>query len=154
MTPAKWLLFAAALLITAALAQSPMGKNSSVGTTPRLPNGSVLTDNGDGTFLLTKAAGSGFVSLQFGGTTAAFPMLKRSVTAIQFRTADNSADAPIFASNVVASGNVTGVNFVGTPTTPASSSAPCNQGTIVWDAAFIYVCTATDTWMRSALSTF
>jgi len=38
--------------------------------------------------------------------------------------------------------------------TPASSSAPGKAGAIVWDAGFIYVCTATNTWKRAALSTF
>jgi hypothetical protein len=38
--------------------------------------------------------------------------------------------------------------------TPSSSSASCRQGQIEWDANFIYVCTATNTWKRSALSTW
>ncbi len=38
--------------------------------------------------------------------------------------------------------------------TPSSSSDACAQGEIVWDGSYIYVCVATNTWMRSALSTF
>jgi hypothetical protein len=38
--------------------------------------------------------------------------------------------------------------------TPASSSEACAQGTIAWDADYIYVCIATDTWKRTALSTW
>lgn len=38
--------------------------------------------------------------------------------------------------------------------TPASSSDACAQGEIAWDGSYIYVCVATNTWMRSALSTF
>lgn len=38
--------------------------------------------------------------------------------------------------------------------TPASSSAPCAVGQIGADANFVYVCTAANTWKRSALSTF
>lgn len=39
-------------------------------------------------------------------------------------------------------------------TTPASSSAAGVVGSICWDTGFIYVCTATNTWKRAALSTF
>jgi hypothetical protein len=39
-------------------------------------------------------------------------------------------------------------------TTPASSSATCTQGAFEFDANYVYVCTATNTWKRSALSTF
>lgn len=38
--------------------------------------------------------------------------------------------------------------------TPASSSAACTQGNIEFDAAFIYVCVATNTWRRMATSSF
>jgi hypothetical protein len=39
-------------------------------------------------------------------------------------------------------------------TTPSSSSAPCTAGQIGADANYIYVCVATNTWRRSALSSF
>ena len=39
-----------------------------------------------------------------------------------------------------------------TPRTPASATAPGNVGDICWDAGFVYVCTATNTWRRSALT--
>lgn len=38
--------------------------------------------------------------------------------------------------------------------TPASSSDTCDQGEVAWDASFTYVCVATNTWKRSALSTW
>ena len=38
--------------------------------------------------------------------------------------------------------------------TPASASATGTAGTIAWDADYIYVCTATDTWKRAAISTW
>ena len=38
--------------------------------------------------------------------------------------------------------------------TPASASATGTAGEIAWDANYIYVCTATDTWKRAALSTW
>ena len=41
-----------------------------------------------------------------------------------------------------------------TAKTPATSGADGNQGDIAWDANYLYVCTATNTWKRSGLSTW
>lgn len=41
-----------------------------------------------------------------------------------------------------------------TSKTPASASATGTQGQIAWDSSYIYVCTATNTWKRAALSTW
>jgi hypothetical protein len=38
--------------------------------------------------------------------------------------------------------------------TPSSSSESCQKGEIAWDGSYLYVCVATDTWKRSALSSF
>ena len=38
--------------------------------------------------------------------------------------------------------------------TPASATATGTAGMIAWDADYIYVCTATDTWKRTAISTW
>jgi hypothetical protein len=38
--------------------------------------------------------------------------------------------------------------------TPASASATGAVGTIAWDSSYIYVCTATNTWKRAAISTW
>jgi hypothetical protein len=43
---------------------------------------------------------------------------------------------------------------IDTPQTPASSSASGTTGEIAWDTSYIYVCVATNTWKRVALSTF
>lgn len=41
-----------------------------------------------------------------------------------------------------------------TPYTPASASASGTTGTIVWDSNYVYVCVATNTWKRAAISTW
>jgi hypothetical protein len=41
-----------------------------------------------------------------------------------------------------------------TSRTPASASATGNAGDICWDTNYVYVCVATNTWKRSALSTW
>ena len=52
------------------------------------------------------------------------------------------------------SGNVTAVSYHETLSTPASSSAACNAGDFTDDANYHYVCVATNTWKRVALSSF
>lgn len=41
-----------------------------------------------------------------------------------------------------------------TAKTPASAGADGNAGDICWDSDYVYVCVATNTWKRSALSTW
>lgn len=43
---------------------------------------------------------------------------------------------------------------VQTPETVTNSTDPGNQGTIKWDADYIYVCTATNVWKRASLATW
>jgi hypothetical protein len=43
---------------------------------------------------------------------------------------------------------------VATAKTPASATDTGAQGEICWDANYLYVCTATNTWKRAALSTW
>jgi hypothetical protein len=45
-------------------------------------------------------------------------------------------------------------DFQLTTKTPASAAATGVTGTIAWDADYIYICTATDTWKRVAISTW
>ena len=43
---------------------------------------------------------------------------------------------------------------VGTAKTPATASDTGTAGEICWDASYIYVCTATNTWKRTAIATW
>lgn len=43
---------------------------------------------------------------------------------------------------------------VRTASTPASATAAGNAGTVTWGADYLYVCVATNTWKRAALSTW
>ena len=70
-------------------------------------------------------------------------------------------DLPPFASQVAANFVIidTAVGSLmnsgwNTTTVPASSTATGTEGQIAWDADYVYVCTATNTWKRAALSTF
>ena len=60
-------------------------------------NQSVLQSPSNGVVEMTDAAGSSFNRLQFGGTTSSYPSIKRNAAALNFRLADDSADAAITA---------------------------------------------------------
>lgn len=54
-----------------------------------------------------------------------------------------STDTPTFKGVIIDS-----------PTVPSSATDTGTAGTVVWDADYIYVCVATDTWKRVAISTW
>lgn len=121
--------------------------------------------------VIGRAIGGGTIELQAG--TAAIPSLM----------ADTDVDTGIFwpAANAlgVATGGVERVRVtdtgrvgigtkapsglldindnklrVRTAQTPASATAAGNAGEVCWDASFLYVCVATNSWKRAALSTW
>jgi hypothetical protein len=53
-----------------------------------------------------------------------------------------------------ANGIVSAAGYRMALTTPASATATGTTGTIVWDADYVYVCTATNTWKRAAIATW
>lgn len=59
-----------------------------------------LSAQSDGVFTLMNNAGTDFSYLQFGGTTASFPALKRSGTDLQARLADDSGFTNFLAQTV------------------------------------------------------
>ena len=82
-------------------------------------------------------------------------------------TADNDVD---FSGDFTVTFTASGTTAVTLPTsgtlfanggslraataTPASAAAAGTAGTIAWDASYIYVCTATNTWKRVAIATW
>jgi hypothetical protein len=79
-----------------------------------------VVDSADGVLALYSNAGTNFNRLQFGGTTSSFPSIKRNATALNFRLADDSADAPITAAAATFTGTLTGA--AGSFTSLATSS--------------------------------
>lgn len=80
-----------------------------------------------------------------------------------------SANSALTGGSISISGSFTGTvpNTIGSglaitsgafevtsPTTPASATATGTVGTIAWDSDYIYICVATDTWKRVAISTW
>jgi hypothetical protein len=61
-----------------------------------------------------------------------------------------STGAATFAGAVTVAGTV--IHTLSA--TPASASATGTVGTMSWDANYIYICTATNTWKRVAIATW
>jgi hypothetical protein len=61
--------------------------------------------------------------------------------------------APSHMLEVAGTGKFSGLVSVA-GATPASAGATGEAGTVTWDASYVYVCTATNTWKRSAIATW
>ena len=137
------------------------------------PNGtSYLGSDGASGIHISKAGGSSGSLTVDGGVAAPSGTISAinlsSLVGGSFETADSTGTSGFIQADgagglLVGTLRTGGVpNFTlgsggrfGSPlTTPASSSAACAAGQHVADANYIYVCTATNTWKRAALSAF
>lgn len=85
---------------------------------------SFMGSSADGLINLFNAAGTSFTRLNFGGTSSAFPAIKRNGTALNFRLADDSADAAITAASInLNSGGVVSALISGTYTPTLTNSS-------------------------------
>lgn len=76
----------------------------------RWGSSTVMQSPSDGVIALLNNAGTGFTRLQLGGTTASFPAIKRNGTALNFRLADDSADAAVTsAAHTITSASATAI---------------------------------------------
>jgi hypothetical protein len=82
------------------------------------------------------------LAIRFGGTSASFPRLVNSSAVLRCQLADGSAYAN-FEALLRAQG-----------TAPATAGATGTAGDIRYDADYIYVATATNTWKRAAIATW
>lgn len=89
-------------------------------------------------------------SLQLNTIVATKPGLAINLAASQSADADQILSS---SATLLAGRNAAGEVFQ-TLRTPASATAAGVQGTIVWDANYIYICTATNTWKRVAIATW
>lgn len=93
-----------------------------------------------GVLTLYNSGETGFDRLQFGGTSSSFPALKRSSAILQARLADDSGYTTMDAQHRLQG------------TAPAANNSTGTAGDIRYDADYIYICTATDTWKRVAIA--
>ena len=82
---------------------------------------SLIFSDADGNIRLSNSAQTGFSLLQFGGTSASFPAIKRSGAGLAVRVADDSADAAITAGAANFSGATVAPIF---QSTVATGTAP------------------------------
>jgi hypothetical protein len=105
-----------------------------------------LQAQADGVFALFNNAGTDFSRLQFGGTTASFPSIKRNGAGIDVRLADDSAYANLAAANITANGALTTMGL-------ASFSNASSTRLSIFDRLYVGD-SATTTIFGSATSTF
>lgn len=89
--------------------------------------------------------------LFFGGFTAANAKIFFNGAEFKFWAADSSARFPIECGKLNSYANAIRVN---NSQTPASATAAGTTGDIAWDANYVYVCIATNTWKRTPLVTW
>ena len=91
-------------------------------------------------------------------STVNWPVISGSATGNAVTISTNGTDANRSISLTAAGTGLVQITNdslrIVTSKTPASATATGTQGQIAWDASYIYVCTATDTWKRAALSTW
>ena len=105
--------------------------------------GSLFLDRKDGV-LWIKQSGTGNTGWTQPGQTIA-----GTATAGGFSTSGRLSSA-----SATVTGTVTAATFQETLGTPSSSSAQCTAGQFTDDSSYHYVCTAVNTWRRTALSSF
>ena len=70
---------------------------------------------------------------------------------VRYLAAASTIDNNI-SSDLTVTGNITLSGLLITPPTTKTSNAPGSVGQMCWDANYIYVCTAANTWKRSPLT--
>jgi hypothetical protein len=96
----------------ASLANSRVGASSIIYWNTRV----IMSSPADSVMLLQNQAQTDFNRLQFGGTSASFPALKRNGTSLVVKLADDSASAPLIASQL------TGTNGIATYSVTATNA--------------------------------
>jgi hypothetical protein len=103
------------------------GMTIAAGSSYIFTNRSRMTSPSDGTIVMANNASTDFLMLEFGGTTSAFPAIKRVSAGIQLRVADDSAYAAVDALSY-AVGGVAGAS--GTFTTTDLKTVTVTNGII------------------------
>lgn len=129
------------------------------------------------TFTVTRAGALTATSATISGSVSANTLTMTGGSGIGSLTSDsglefNDTDAPatitkIYSGGLIgtyagaeawrittATGEATFPTLLLSTGTPASAGAVGTTGTIKWDANYIYICTATNTWKRAAISTW
>jgi hypothetical protein len=136
--------------------------NVSVGTSTALGRFVSERPAGAGWALAGKSAGIGNEGGLFFDATNNGELVTRNASGTVTVSLKSNGNSYLNGGNVgigtAAPTNALDVNSdsirVRTSQTPATASATGNQGEIAWDANYIYICVATNTWKRVAISTW
>lgn len=103
----------------------------------------------DGTTNLTTAS----ASIYIGSEVRGFNNSDSNSIVIGYQAIGTGANTTVIGTSSTTQAKIFGQVSVG-GNTPASATATGVAGTITWDANYIYVCTATNTWKRTAIATW
>jgi hypothetical protein len=117
-------------------------------TTPASGSGLEIQGGANPTLFAYNRTGSAYLPLIITGSTLSMKM--NNVDAFTLTGASAAASTATFAGAVTVAGTV--IHTLSA--TPASASATGTVGTMSWDANYIYICTATNTWKRVAIATW
>ena len=153
--------------------KGPMTFSGSIDSTRRINFGygvsgatesSNIQQNNNTLNLLTNtySAGGGFVAPTDTSKASWWNLISSGGDYVRWYRAPATAGTPSFSqvAEISATGfstnNITagGKLYITNPETPASASSACTVGQQAWDTNFHYVCVATNTWKRAALSTW
>ena len=126
----------------------------------------ITPDGVNSTFTLNQASTAVGVIVSINGTlqnpSSAYTVTGNQITFTEVPLTSDIIDirflgAAVTINNTLATdlsvtGNVTVTGLFSAPQTTKASNAPGTAGQICWDANYIYVCTATNTWKRTALT--
>ena len=114
----------------------------------------IISQSGNHAYITGPTTAGAFLTLQSGNATGGISFRDSAVNNVAQYYQDTDAwsfyKPTTFAGAVTIAGTV--VNTLSA--TPASASAAGTVGTISWDANYIYICTATNTWKRVAIATW
>ena len=121
----------------------------------------VITGDGvNSVFTLNQAATATGIIVSINGTVqqpnVAYTVVNDQITFAEIPVATDVVDVR-FISSVISfgnqvAGNLTITGLFAAPATTKASTDPGIAGQICWDANYIYVCTATNTWKRTSLT--
>lgn len=119
-----------------------------------------IVSAGNGSVLLATNGSSGNLQLRVTHTASAvnYAQITGSATGNAVTISTGGSDANRSMSLTAAGTGLVQITNdslrIVTSKTPASATATGTQGQVAWDASYIYVCTATDTWKRAAIATW
>lgn len=129
----------------------------------------IITPDGASTqFTLDQAATNTSVLVSINGTLQhpgiAYTISGTTITFAEIPNVDDIIDIRYLggltslnntlADDLTVSGNLTLSGILSQPLTTKSNTSPGTAGQVCWDANYIYVCTATNSWKRVSLSSF